>query len=343
VFAKVGDSITVSTSFLSCFDGGAIDLGGRSDLASTLSYFMAGNAAGSSPFVRVSLAANNGTTAADALAGNPCATDQELSAIDPAVDVVMFGTNEVRYGWTLDDFATNLWNLIDLSIGRGVVPIMSTIPANTGYAEADARIPTFNRAIRAIAQGRGVPLVDLHQELAPLPNRGISSDGIHPSVDPSGACLLTGAGLQYGYNVRNLLTLEALGRIHAALGGTAVDGTAPVRSGTGSESDPFEGTLPLVDLADTRNGVAHVSHACGGSSGNEVVYRVAAPAPTIVDVYVVDRGATDVDVRILAGGTCLATGDSSASATVPAGTFDVIVDARTASAEGEFLVVIQAR
>ena len=63
-------------------------------------------------------------------------------------------------------------------------------------------------SVRAIAQGRGVPLVDLHHALTPLPNRGISQDGIHPSVAPSGACRLTSTGLQYGYNVRNLLTLD---------------------------------------------------------------------------------------------------------------------------------------
>ncbi|HEY5950108.1 MAG TPA: hypothetical protein VIV40_31650, partial [Kofleriaceae bacterium] len=87
----------------------------------------------------------------------------------------------------------------------------------------------------------------------------------------------------------------------------------------------------------------HVDHGCGASSGHEVVYQVVVASPTTLDVLVVDRPGTDVDVRILSGGSCVATGDHAATANVPAGTVDVIVDARAPSAEGEFLLVIQPR
>jgi hypothetical protein len=257
--------------------------------------------------------------------------------------VVLFGTNEARTGWTLDAFGAELWNLVDATIVRGVVPVMSTIPANVGYPAADARIPTFNRVVRAIAQGRGVPLVDLHHSLAPLPNRGISSDGLHPSVSPSGGCVLTSDGLQYGYNVRNLVTVEALARARAALQGTPADTSAPVRAGTGSVAEPFTGTLPLVDLGDTRVGHVHIDHGCGASSGRELAYRISVAAPATIDAYVVDRPGTDVDVRIIAAGTCLAAGDNGASAAVQAGTVDVLVDARAPGSEGEYVLVVQPR
>jgi peptidoglycan/LPS O-acetylase OafA/YrhL len=340
VFAKVGDSITVDPAFLACFDGGTVDLGAHGDLAPTLAYFMAGNAAATSPFARTSLAAKGNTTARDAMTGMPCPLDQEIDAIDPRIAVVLFGTNEVRNGWTLDEYGTNLWNLVDAAIARGVIPVLSTIPANVGYPAADARIPTFNRVVRAIAQGRGVPLVDLHRELAPLPNRGISSDGLHPSVSPSGGCVLTVDGLQYGYNVRNLITVESLARTHAALLGTAADAGATVRSGSGSEADPFIATLPLVELGDTRSGQPHVDHGCGAATGRELAYRLSVATPMTIDAYVIDRSATDVDVRIVVAGLCVAAGDSGASATVPAGAVDVLVDARS---EGEFVLVVERR
>ena len=341
VFAKIGDSITVDPNFLACFDGGIVDFGAQSGLAPTVAYFMAGNAAGASPFARVSLAAKGGTTAYDAIRGNPCPLEQELSAVVPSIEVIMFGTNEVRYGWTLDEFATYLWNAIDESIARGVVPIMSTIPPNTGYPEADARIPTFNRMIRAIAQGRGVPLVDFHRELELLPSRGISGDRLHPSVSPNGGCTLTADGLQYGYNVRNLITLEALARVRAALAGSASDAAASTRVGTGTEADPFAGQWPLVDLGDTRSGSAYVDHDCGTSTGNEVAYRVVVASPTTIRASVVDRPGTDVELRIVAGGICVASGDATATATVPAGPADVLVTSRNGSTEGEFLLVIE--
>lgn len=317
VLAKVGDSITVDPSFLACFDGGTVDLAGRSDLSATVAYY--------SGYARTSYAAKGGTTAQDALTGSPCPLDKELTAIQPRVAVVMFGTNEVRMDWTVDAFGEELWNLVDATIARGVIPIMSTIPANTGYPAADARIPTFNRVIRAIAQGRGVPLVDLHHELDALPNRGISADGLHPTVSPSGGCVLTSDGLQYGYNVRNLITLEALGRTHAALSGSTPDSAGETRTGTGLGGDPFIGALPLVDLGDSHHGV----------------YRVTLDAPTTIDAYVVDRANTDVDVRLVVAGTTVATGDKLATASVPVGPVDIVVAATSPASEGEFLLVVQ--
>jgi peptidoglycan/LPS O-acetylase OafA/YrhL/lysophospholipase L1-like esterase len=343
VFAKVGDSITVSPSFLSCFDGGTVDLGAHGALAPTLAYYMAGDAAGSSPYARVSLAAKGGTTAQDALTGSPSPLDQELTAVTPRIAIVLFGTNEARTGWSVDDFGTQLWTLIDRTLERGVIPVMSTLPPNTGYPEADAQIPTFNRIVRAIAQGRGVPLVDLHDALEPLPGRGISDDGLHPSVAPDGGCVLTAAGLQYGYNVRNLLTLEALDRTRAALAGQAADASATTLAGSGTEVDPFEAALPLVDLGDTQDGEAQVDHGCGAGSGRQVVYRVSVAAATTLDVHVVDHASSDVRIRIVAGGTCVGAGASSATAIVGAGDVDVIVASPSASGEGEYLVAITAR
>ncbi|HEU0031902.1 MAG TPA: acyltransferase family protein [Kofleriaceae bacterium] len=342
VFAKVGDSITASAEFLACFDGGVVDLGGHTDVAPTLAYFLAGDAGGDSPFARTSLAAVGGTTARDALAGNPSPFAQELTAIAPQLAIVMFGTNELRYGWTVDDAAIALWTLVDDSLARGVVPVMSTIPPNTGDASADARIPAFNRAVRAIAQGRQVPLVDLHRALEPLPQRGISSDGIHPSVSPTGGCNLTAGGLAYGYDVRNLLTLEALTRVRAALSGDAPDASAPARTGSGRTDDPFRGAMPLVDLADTRGGEEAIDHGCGATTGHAVVYRVVLAASRTLDVTVIAPPGRHADVQIIAGGRCEASGDARASATV-SGTVDIVVEAQSPSDDGELLLVIDAR
>ncbi|NVB82475.1 MAG: acyltransferase family protein [Kofleriaceae bacterium] len=343
VFAKVGDSITVEDDFLNCFDGGTIDLAGRADLSATVTYFMGGNAAGSSPFARTSYAARGGTTAADVMNGSPSPLVKELTAITPRIEVLMFGTNEDRYGWSLDAFGEQLWDVVDASIARGVIPVMSTIPANTGYPAADARVPTFNRVVRAIAQGRGVPLVDLHRALEPLPNRGISSDGIHPSIAPSGGCILNATGLQYGYNMRNLLTLEVLARTRDALAGVAADASAPQQTGEGTASDPFVGGLPFVDLRDTRAGSNAAPQGCGAATGNQVAFRITVPAPTTIDANVIDRPGTDVDVRVIQNGTCLATGDASATAAVAAGHVDIVVEAQSGATEGEFLLVVESR
>ena len=349
MFAKIGDSITAAPEFLRCFDGGPVVLGTAAPLAPTIAHFLQGDAAGRSPFARVSVAAIAGATVQDALAGSPCAVERELDTIDPRIAVIMFGTNDVRYGRSLEAFAADLWTLVDLVIARGTIPLLSTIPANNGDAWADARIPWFNRAIRAIAQGRRIPLVDLHHVLAPLPARGLSSDGIHPSVAASGGCLLTEVGLTYGYNARNLITIEALDRTRAALGGSPADATAPVRAGRGLVGDPFIGALPLLDLHDTRAGVAAIaSYGCGGPAqvGHEVVYRLALSAPVTIEAHVITRGQTDVDVHLLVGGAtptaCVASGDRRVTATVGPGTAFIVVDAPAVASEGEYLLIVAA-
>ncbi|HET9623105.1 MAG TPA: acyltransferase family protein [Kofleriaceae bacterium] len=348
VFAKIGDSMTVSPSFLVCVDGGACNLGPHTDLAPTVSFFAAGHAAGTSPFDRTSLAATGGWTAGDVIAGTPSPLDQELAAIAPRYAVTLLGTNDVRTARSLDAFGADLWTIVDRLRAHGTIPILSTLPAQHGDPDANAKIPLYNRAIRAIAQGRGVPLVDLHQAFEALPDEGIGADGIHPTIAPDGACVLTTADLQYGYNTRNLLTLEALDRARRARGGAALDATVTRRAGDGSHARPYLAQLPLVDLADTRAGDASfTSYApCGlAAPGREIVYRLDLDARTTISAFVIDRDPVDVDVAILDGAlaatSCVATGAQSVSATVGPGPVYVVVDSPVATAEGEFALVVQ--
>ncbi len=344
VFAKVGDSITVAADFLYCFDGGNVDLGAHSELAPTIAYFRAGNASGTSPFDRDSFAAEGGTTAKDAMSGSPAPFSREVGAIDPQISVIMFGTNELRLGWSYDEAGKHLWQLVDESIVRGVIPILSTIPPNRDEAPVDARIPTYNRIIRALAQGRGIPLLDFHRELEPLPNRGISSDLIHPSTAPGGGCNLTNSGLQYGYNVRNLITVEALARTHAALAGTSSNATAPIRIGAGTAANPFAGSLPLIDLADTRGRPLATTAVCGGAtSGHEVVYELDLPAAISVDAWVVDPDGVDVAVHLVTGSTCAGSSSSHASGVIGPGVVRIVVDGSSASNDGEYVLVVESR
>lgn len=348
VFAKIGDSMTATTSFMTCFGSPGFDLGSHAALVGTLGYFQNGDADGTTPYQRASLSATGGWTTADVLAGTPDHLDLELAAISPRYATVLLGTNDVRYGRTVDAFGADLWTAVDRMLSTGTIPILSTLPAMHGDPESNAHIPLFNRVVRAIAQGRSLPLVDFHLALSSLPNEGISADGIHPTVAPQGACALTTEGLSYGYNVRNLMTLEALDRAHRARGGQSLDATATRRLGAGSHAEPFRGQMPLVDMADTRvgDGIFTSYPGCGlVASGREIVYRLELASATPIDAFVVDRGAVDVDVAILVGslgsGACVAAGDRGASATVGPGLVFIVVDSRNTATEGEFVIVVQ--
>ncbi len=330
VFVKIGDSITATTDFSTCFDGGAFDLGGHSSLAATRDYFAAGRIAGTSPFKRASEAAKGGWTGEDLLAGSPCVVERELATATPRYAVMLFGTNDNRYGRTLEEFTLDIWTITDSLLASGIVPIMSTLPPMHSYPEADARVSLYNLAVRAVAQGRQVPLVDLYRALNALPGDGISSDGIHPTVAPSGACVLTSEGLQYGYNTRNLVTLQALDRVRDARAGAALDASAPVRQGKGTSAAPLRGNLPLVDMGTTR-GAAQVD-ACGASAPG-VVYEIALAAPTTLEIHSIGNAR---GIAVSVAGTCIAQGSGTVT-TTPTGTATI----RISGGPGEYAVVVR--
>ncbi|MFK8002159.1 MAG: SGNH/GDSL hydrolase family protein [Polyangiales bacterium] len=352
VFAKVGDSITVSTNYLRCFGGERFDLDGRS-LEETRAFYDGGDAAGDDPFRRESGAAAVGWHAGRALAGSPSPLDQELAALRPAVATVMFGTNDI--GITgLEGFAENLYDVVDTVLASGAIPIMSTIPARQDSASANAEVPRFNLVARAIAQTRQVPLVDLHRSLAPLDGRGLGGDNLHPSSFRGGACMLTEEGLAFGYNMRNLVTLEALDRTRRALAGEALDEASPRVIGAGAHDAPFEiGALPFVHGDDTMRSRERRFDAYDGcsatqnESGPELIYRVALTGPTTLRARVFDRGSVDVDVHILTRletAACVARDHNEASARVEGSEAFIVVDSWVGDAErgGEFLLVVDA-
>lgn len=224
-FIKVGDSMTRSPKFLACL----ADSTPPADpaLRATLDAL---RASGIDLFRRESLSAENGWSAWQPLAGNPPPLLRELAAVGGRFALVMLGTNDIETS-RVTTFARRWMRLIDSLLKRGVIPLVSTIPERRDRLESRIKVPRFNAAIRAIAQDRQVPLVDLHQALSGLPGEGLTSDGIHPSVlrvrGLVEACDFGPRGLQHGFNVRNLVSLEALHRARSALEGDWVE-PAPI-------------------------------------------------------------------------------------------------------------------
>jgi GDSL-like lipase/acylhydrolase family protein len=351
-FAKVGDSITVEPSFLGCFAGTNVDLDGRDALSATIDRFRDGDAAGTDPFRRTSAAAGIGWSASAVLAGDPPPLVRELEALEPRFAVVMFGTNDVGFR-SEEAYARDMLDIVDIVLSYGAIPILSSIPPRDDSADADARVPLFNLAIRAIAQGRGVPFVDYHRELMPLPGHGLAGDGVHPRAYSGGACVLTAAGLQHGVNVRNLITIEALDRAVRALSGEAFDDATRLH-GVGRSEAPFAIEMwPFAVLGDSRRGTRErqLYSGCGATqneSGPEQVYRIVLDAPARITVTVLSARGADIDVHLLdesaSEGGCIARANRSVTADLPAGTFHVVADTFVGAAgelAGEYLLLAQ--
>jgi hypothetical protein len=341
VFAKIGDSQTVNTAFLTCLDGQSVNLDMYADLDGTRTFFAAGDAAGSSPYDRVTLAATVGWSASSAVAGDPSPVAQEVAAINPRYAVVMFGTNDVE-ARSIFNYASSMGLLADTLIGDGIIPILTSVPPRDDSATADANVPRYNAVARALAQARQVPFIDLHREVLPLPSHGLGPDGVHLNVYSTSAgtrgCVFDSAGLEYGNNVRNLLTLEALDRTRAAVEqGTAPDASAPALQGQGTPDSPYlMDAFPFGDARDTStDGQSLINSYPGCSatqdeSGNEVYYRLEVTRTTTVHAWVFVDGSVDIDLHLTGatpdGQSCIQRNDKEIVATLDPGTYHFVLD-----------------
>lgn len=351
VFAKVGASSTVNPHAFVCLGTDAVELDGRDALEPARAFFAAGDAAGDSPYARETIAAEVGRSTGWATSGDPSPLDQELDAIAPQLAFIHYGTNDMQLGSTYASamyrFADDLLELADITLARGVVPVLLSIFPRADRAEADLWVPTYNQIVRAVAQARQVPFVDIHAAVVDLPGGGLSGDGIHPNVYRSGGsarpCDFTEGGLTYGFNMRNLVTLEALDRLHTAMVlGVPEDQAAPELEGSGGPDDPFViPEVPFAHHADTRTS-PHAAldtytgcEASQNEGGPELIYRLTLDAPTALRIVVFDQGSTDIDVHLLGASAteeaCAARAHQLLQGVVPAGTWHLALDSFVSS------------
>ena len=218
-FAKVGDSVTAAPEFLKPLSESEPDFGDYEKLAGLLDQI------DGDVFARESEAAAEGLLTVSVVdpmwAGADCEPNEspllcEFRLLNPAYALVMFGTNDVM---VLDaaTYDTFLRAVVRETAAAGVVPIMSTFPPRPEDVEKSL---LFNRVVVQISQDYDLPLINLLRALEPLPDYGVDpEDTLHltappPPLDP---VTFTEEGLKYGYNVRNLVTLQALDTLRATL------------------------------------------------------------------------------------------------------------------------------
>ena len=247
VFAKVGDSLTVSGFFLTGLGCDTSRLGAREDLRPILDLYRAAEVppgasvapcAAANSLTRRPVSAGTGWLAAQVLAPlrgdvppecappNDTALHCEVALLQPSVAIVTLGTNDVHTNNGVERFGGALGRVVDELAALGVIPLVSTIPPRTDRAAMAERTNRFNDVVVRVATERQVPLVNLWRELSVegLVRGGMEPDGIHLNAVGYGASF-TEAGLRYGQNRRNALVLDALAKVRrVGVEGGAGDG-----------------------------------------------------------------------------------------------------------------------
>ena len=218
VFSKVGDSLTVASYVLFPIGWGVHDLQQYAYLDPVIEHFSPEQANDSNSFSNTSLAADNGWTSASVLDASLahhqfCSGETPLECeyriVKPALALILIGTNDVEL-LSADQYRQNMRKIIEISISRGIIPVISTIPDRLGY---ETQVIQYNAIVHDLAGELQIPVWDYAWAMSILPNNGLSEDGVHPSWPPGDiaqAARFNPQNLQYGYTARNLTALQVL-------------------------------------------------------------------------------------------------------------------------------------
>lgn len=222
VFAKLGDSITESASFLSDIGHGWHELGPWTRLDPVIRYFSRARAVPggeTNSFSRPSAAAEAGWTTGTLLHdGDNCRLERELTQTRAAFAILMIGTNDAERS-DVETYTRNLDAIVRRVLAHNIVLVLSTIPDQLSSPAAGALAQRLNEVVRRVAFEQHLPLIDYWAAMQGLPHQGIDPDNVHPSIymgasgnNPSGG-VFTDRAMMFGYNMRNLTTLLMLERL----------------------------------------------------------------------------------------------------------------------------------
>jgi hypothetical protein len=204
------------------FGTGEYNLGPYRNLEPVIKFFNGSPRAGVlNPYENESMAAHNGFNSGAVLDpqwANPNFCEEGESPLvceyrisKPSVAIIMFGASDI-YAMDADQYTANMEEIIEITLDRGIIPLLSTFPGQQGFLAE--RAAYYNYILVGIAQRYKVPIMNLWLPLQDLPNNGLEEDGLHLTwTDATREIRLTEAGLQYGYNIRNLVTMQALDKV----------------------------------------------------------------------------------------------------------------------------------
>jgi lysophospholipase L1-like esterase len=112
----------------------------------------------------------------------------EIYASQPAIAVLMVGTNDLDAGYTSEEVARTYQQIVEGLLQHGIRPVIHAVLfRNTppSDVEVNAKTAALNAGLEHLCRERGLPWLDLNHRLAPdgrLDTR-FTWDGVHLTVD----------------------------------------------------------------------------------------------------------------------------------------------------------------
>ncbi len=293
-----------------------------------------------SPYARYSLAAKVSMVAGWAITGNPSPLQREIDAINPKFALVMYGSNDVSahggFPGNIDVIISNILEIVDICISQGIVPIITAPHIRYDYDDASI---TLQYALRAACQDRQIPYINCLKAMMPLPDHGLGPNhNVHPNpLAWNRACVFHPEALDYGRNLRNLVTLQSLDRIYQIFENNQsfLDEEPPILAGSGTRTDPYIiDETAFVDAGET------------SASDHEFYYKLTVTEPFDMRAMVTDKGNTDIDVALLDSQfNVLSDGELLVERSVTAGTYYVLIKNNSGGAarSGRYQLVVMNR
>ncbi len=107
--------------------------------------------------------------------------DSDVLAHQPAIMILMGGTNDLKHRMSTKKTLRRLDTMIDQATEAGAVAVLCTIPPRNRYGK---KVLALNTAIRKYAAKTDVPLLDFYGLLGTktgIFKRGLTRDGVHPN------------------------------------------------------------------------------------------------------------------------------------------------------------------